>query len=508
MNSKDIVVLPADKGNATVVMKSSEYHNKLDDMLSSGTYGIVKKDPTSSQVSKICRILKKLKDKKEMDQRLYNKLRPCGSKSPMIYGLPKIHKKEVPLRSIVSCIQSPSYLSKYIASIISPLAGKTGSFVKNSGHFLEMIKTEYIKEDEIMVSFDVVSLFTNVPIQESIQIIQLLLQRDEELENRTELSVERVSNLLELCLSSRYFCYRGFFYTQKEGAAMGSPVSPIIANLYMEFFEEMALNSTVCRPRIWKRYVDDVFCIIKKGKEDELLKNLNSHRSNFQFTMEKEVNGSLSFLDCNLNKKEDTFLEVSIHRKPTHTDRYLNFRSHHPAQVKRGIVKCLFDRARRLISDERNLRKEEDYLEEVFRGNDYPKNFIKNYSQRSKSFVNDQNIEEELRKKRKEPFIVIPYIMGVSEELRRVCGKYGVRVTFKSGTSLRGSLTKVKDEVSIVTKSKFNVVYSIACDCGKCYIGETERTLQKRLKEYKDAFIGEMVGRSAVADHAWSDTTE
>ena len=101
--------------------------------------------------------------------------------------------------------------SKYIASIISPLAGKTGSFVKNSGHFIEMIKTEYIKEDEIMVSFDVVSLFTNVPIQESIQIIQLLLPKNEELENRTELSVEIVSNLLELCLSSIYFCYKGFF---------------------------------------------------------------------------------------------------------------------------------------------------------------------------------------------------------------------------------------------------------------------------------------------------------
>ena len=86
-------------------------------------------------------------------------------------------------------------------------------------------------------------------------------------------------------------------------------------------------------------------------------------------------------------------------------------------------------------------------------------------------------MEEEIEKKEKECFIVIPYVMGVSKELRRVCGKYGVRVTFKSGTSLRGSLTKVKDEVSIITKS--NVVYSIACDCGKYYIGETERTLQK-----------------------------
>ena len=70
------------------------------------------------------------------------------------------------------------------------------------------------------------------------------------------------------------------------------------------------------------------------------------------------------------------------------------------------------------------MRNEEDYLEEVFKGNDYPKNFIKNYSQRSTSLVNDQNIEEEIEKKEKEPFIVIPYVMGVSEELRRVCGKY------------------------------------------------------------------------------------
>ena len=93
-NSKDIMVLPADKGNATVLMKSSEFHNKLDDMLSSGTYGRVKKDPTSSQESKICRILKKLKDKKEMDQRLYNKLRPCGSNHLRFMVYQKYTKKK------------------------------------------------------------------------------------------------------------------------------------------------------------------------------------------------------------------------------------------------------------------------------------------------------------------------------------------------------------------------------------------------------------------------------
>lgn len=113
---------------------------------------------------------------------LYNKLRPTGSQLPRIYGLPKIHKPDVPLRPIASCIGSPSYLiSKHIATLISPLTGQTNSHVRNSVHFKEVVNSVCLEDDEIMVSFDVSSLFTNVFIDEAVSVIHEKLLNDETL---------------------------------------------------------------------------------------------------------------------------------------------------------------------------------------------------------------------------------------------------------------------------------------------------------------------------------------
>ena len=144
---------------------------------------------------------------------LYHQLRPSGSQPPRFYGIPKIHKSEVPLRPIVSCIGAPSYqLYKHIASLISPLAGKTDSHVRNSKHFVEVMAGLRVEEDEMLVSFDVSSLFTNVPIDEAVQVIRDRLRGDETLVNRTTLSSDKVAELLEVCLKSTYFCYGGEFY--------------------------------------------------------------------------------------------------------------------------------------------------------------------------------------------------------------------------------------------------------------------------------------------------------
>ena len=163
----------------------------------------------------------------------------------------------------MASIGSPSYsLSKYIASMISPLAGKTDSFIKDSAHFVDLVKDIKLSEDEVMISFDVKSLFTNVPITEAVEVIHDMLKSDETLEERTVLSPDRIAELLDLCLRSTYFSYNDTFYEQKEGAAMGSPVSAVVANLYMEYFEQIAIESSCVKPGIWSRYVDDTFCIL------------------------------------------------------------------------------------------------------------------------------------------------------------------------------------------------------------------------------------------------------
>ena len=169
---EDEMVLPADKGNTTVIMTKEDYDTKLRRMLESSTYKRLKGDPTTAQESKLSCKLKNLEKSGDIPTRLYHELRPSGSQPPRIYGLPKGHKPEVLLRPIVSCIGSPSYrLSRFITSLISPLGGKMSTHVKNSRHFLEAVKGVRVTEDELLVSFDVSSLFTNVPIDEAVQVI-------------------------------------------------------------------------------------------------------------------------------------------------------------------------------------------------------------------------------------------------------------------------------------------------------------------------------------------------
>ena len=277
---EDKVILPADKGNATVMMRRCDYDGKMEEMLGTGTYGKLRGDPTATQEN---RLSCKLKGLERITNALYNKLRPTGSQPPRIYGLPKFHKPDIPLRPIVSCIGSPTYqLSKHITSLISSLAGHTSSHVKNSRHFTEMMGSVHVESDEIVVSFDVSSLFTNVPVGEAVSIIHERLREDGTLGDRTSLSPERIADLLEMCLKSTYFSFGGNFYEQKEGAAMGSPVSAAVANLYMEFFEELALETVLTRPRLWKRYVDDTFCILRKGSTEELLHHLNGGQTDHQ----------------------------------------------------------------------------------------------------------------------------------------------------------------------------------------------------------------------------------
>ena len=110
--------------------------------------------------------LTSISKKGSIDQNLYNRLRSSGGSTPLLYGLPKIHKPDVPLRPIVSFVQSPTYqLSKHLTHILSPLIGNTESNVLNSVEFATFIHTRTVHDDEVLVSFDVGSLFTNVPVK-------------------------------------------------------------------------------------------------------------------------------------------------------------------------------------------------------------------------------------------------------------------------------------------------------------------------------------------------------
>ena len=156
-----------------------------------------------------------------------------------------MHKEGIPLRPKVSSIGAVTYsTSKELSRILKPLVGKSPHHIQNNQDFMEHLMGIQLGPDEVMVSYDAGALFTSVPIQPALDVIEKLLQEDTGLQSRTSMSTKHIMDLLEFCLRSTYFTFRGKFYEQVEGAVMGSPISPIVANLYMESFEIRALQSS------------------------------------------------------------------------------------------------------------------------------------------------------------------------------------------------------------------------------------------------------------------------
>ena len=228
---------------------------------------------------------------------------------------------------------------------------------------MEHLKGIKLAPDEVMVSYNVKPLFTSVPIKPALDVIEKLLKEDPGLQSRTSMSTQHIMHLLEFCLRSTYFTFRGKFYEQVEGAVMGSPISPIVANLFMESFEVRALQSSPNPPSLWKRFVDDTFVIIKKAHREEFLTHLNSVDKNIQFIAEEPgPEGSLPFLDLLITPDNEGRLNTIVYRKPTHTDQYLHWDSLHPISSKYSVVGTLHHRARTVCSNKQLLQQEEDHL--------------------------------------------------------------------------------------------------------------------------------------------------
>ena len=127
-----------------------------------------------------------------------------------------------------------------------------------------------MQDDEVLVSFDVISLFTKVPVPLALDIAQQRLESDESLHDRTTLTVDDIVEMLSLCLNATYFSFRDSIYQQVHGTAMGSPVSVVVANLVMEHIEQRALATFLNEVRFWKLYVDDI-CSVKRHCVSPLL---------------------------------------------------------------------------------------------------------------------------------------------------------------------------------------------------------------------------------------------
>ncbi|UYV78915.1 hypothetical protein LAZ67_17000248 [Cordylochernes scorpioides] len=199
--NKDIIIItPSDKGRNTVIMDTTEYNSKIEQLLQDKEiYEQLSKDPLPNITKEFNKKLNKIIRTHKLNKKSFENLKAEEKTLPNFYGLPKIHKPNIPLRPIVSYAGSPLYpLTKFLSSIISPFQKQLPHTVPNPIVAVEAIKTVQISNDSNMVSFDIESLYTSIPHDEALLALQSFLEIHPEIV--LPLSKDALIDLIKLCL--------------------------------------------------------------------------------------------------------------------------------------------------------------------------------------------------------------------------------------------------------------------------------------------------------------------
>ena len=447
--------------------------------------------------------IKKLLDSKKISKKIHDSIYPIGSRPGILYGLAKTHSPTnnglPPFRPILSAVGTPTYnLAKFLLPIMSKISLNDYT-IKNSFNFAR----EVVNQDcsQFMASFDVKALFTSIPLDETIQIAaDELFSENETVSN---LSKDEFVELLTLATKESCFLFNGQYYTQIDGVAMGNPLGPTMANIFMAYFEKKWINdcSLTCKPTFYRRYVDDIFVLFNdKDHLEQFKEYLNSRHPNIRFTHEVELKDTLSFLDINVIRNGNIF-ETSVYRKKTFTGVYTNFSSSIPTQYKRGLIMTLLFRFFSICSNWQLCHIEILKLKGILLFNDYPQKmvdkcislFLDKTLDRDKPPVAEESDKTVLK-------LTLPYLGKKSNELKTTIKKVIMEniplckfnIIFSSKRRIKNFFL-FKDKVPVDLQS--HLIYKIQCDkCNLIYYGLTERHSKVRFFDHMGLSI--LTGRN------------
>ena len=420
----------------------------------------------------------------------YDTIYPTGSSPAILYGLPKVHKKNTPLRPIMSSTNTFNRkLSQFLIPLLLPLTSNRFT-VKSTFTFCTEINSYTHPSPLIMASLDIESLFTNVPLFETIEIVlELLFQNTTHVNGFNR---KQFKQLLLLACTNNIFLFNGKLYLQKEGVAMGGCLSPILANIFMCYHEEKWL--TACpdtfKPVLYRRYVDDTFLLFHHKIHIAQFKTyLNSKHPNITFTSENEVEGCLPFIGVNV-VHQDLRFKTFVYRKPTDTGLGMNFFSFVCSSYKVNSILTMLHRCYSIVSNWTLFHDEVSYRHEYYINNNFPSSLfwgmVRKFTNR---IMNPRIITYNVPKDKQ--YISLPFFGHPSYIVRNKLlslfkihfPQIDIKIVLTNRRTI-GSLFPVKERLAIPLCS--NVIYQYKCgDCSSSYVGSTERALHDRICEHK-----------------------
>ena len=408
---QDIIIRPADKGGAIVVMGLKNYDCGIFKLLNDEKhYQPLLCNPTSSTKNMIDEFIDISHKKGWIIDKEKAFLLSDHPRCPVFYGLPKIHKRldDPPLRPIVSGIGSLTEpLSQFVDFFLRKYVHSLPSYLGDTTDVLNLINDWNCESNDVLVSLDVQSLYTCIPHH-----IGLLAMSHYLAKRPIDVlpPLEFLLNLVEIILSNNFFKYSGKFYLQLQGTAMGSAFAPSYACLVMGLWEEKYIHNIINNPfhskiSLWRRYIDDVL-LIWKGTPSELNQffiYVNSSTDYLSFTMECD-NQSIDFLDLTIFKDVNNILQSTIYRKPLSRNTLLRADSNHSPHLVRNIPVGQFLRVRRNCSTSADFMSKAAHLAHRFEQRGYDKSDI------TKAWDRAQSSDRALLLKKKPKLQITPSV--------------------------------------------------------------------------------------------------
>lgn len=485
----EVIITQADKGNVTVALNVDDYRRLSDDILSDEQYYVeINRDPTSTFQQKANKLVSELKRGGMIDDCATKRLSIYNARPARFYGLPKIHKPILSLRPIISSIQCPnSNIAQLVTDIMTEAYDSGNDYhMTDSFKFSEFINNFELPNNFVLVSFDVTSLFTNIPVQ---LVTDSISRRWNSIQQHTNITKDMFLQLLTFIFQSTYFTYDNRFFKQIFGTPMGSVVSPIIAQYVMDDFLDVCLPRLPFKMPFIKKYVDDIICAVPENEVDSTLQVFNSIHQNIQFTVERETNHAVPFLDT-LVIRENGVLRTDWYSKPTASGRYINFKSFHTTKMKINTVLNMKNRVIKLshpLYRQNNMGK----LYDIMVKNSFPHKLLNKllYSTPFNEPAHRQPSSHTAIASQPETpdvhYRSLPFVDNLSRQLMATLSTVpNLRIALRNIKTVRDLYTPLKDRTPVTQRS--GVVYSIPCnDCDQVYIGQTARTLQGRITSHK-----------------------
>jgi hypothetical protein len=319
ITNNKLIITQADKGKSVVIIHEHEYNNIVHDFINTNQFTELTHDPVKQHQTNIKQIIKQCPELIPKNQQWrYHNMNP---QTPNLHALIKLHKNPISIRPIINRCNSPAYkLATHLTHILKQYIHLPSPFnIKNTPHLINDLQNININKDIRLCSFDISNMYTNIPTNDMINIVRAALKHH----NIRQKISDEIINITNTILSHNYFQFSNTCYRQEEGLAMGAPSSAILAEIYLQYIESINIYDILQKHNVigYFRYVDDILLVYNEEitNINLTLQEFNNIHPKLTFTIEKEENNKINFLDITIQRTENK-LTFGIHRKITATD--------------------------------------------------------------------------------------------------------------------------------------------------------------------------------------------